>query len=210
MKNKIKNNSSLFKTISIIFAIIVIFLTVILVCIMNKDNFNSEKENSNPIIILETTKGIIKIELNETAAPLTVANFLNYTNSKFYDGLVFHRVIKGFMIQAGGFETTGEKKDTNKAIKIESNNNLTNSIGTIAMARTIDPNSATSQFFINVANNDFLNYQSESNPGYTVFGKVIEGMEIIQTIENVETTTKTGYQNWPVEDIVIIKAYQLK
>ncbi len=160
------------------------------------------------IIVLETNKGNIEILLDREQSPETVENFLSYADSKFFENTVFHRVIPGFMIQGGGFTTEGIQKTTNPPIKLESNNGLTNANGTVAMARTNDPDSATSQFFINVADNKFLDYTSPSNPGYAVFGKVINGMEIVSEIESVETTTKGFNQDWPVEDIIILKVYK--
>ncbi|MCC7574198.1 peptidyl-prolyl cis-trans isomerase [Candidatus Woesearchaeota archaeon] len=161
----------------------------------------------NPIIILETNKGNIKIELDKENAPITTQNFIEYVESGFYDGLIFHRVIPGFMIQGGGFLPNGTQKTTNPPIKLESNNGLKNNKGTIAMARTPAENSATSQFFINVADNNFLNY-APGNPGYAVFGKVTEGMNVVDQIKQVQTTTRNGHQDWPTEDIIIIKAYK--
>jgi len=163
-------------------------------------------ETMKEIAILETNKGNIEIELNRTAAPITVENFVQYVKAGQYNGTVFHRVIEGFMIQGGGFTTNGEQKAVRNPIKIESNNGLKNDLGTIAMARTSDPNSATAQFFINAANNDFLNYGFRDD-GYAVFGKVVSGMDIVQKIEQVSTTTKNGMQDWPEEDVIIIKAH---
>ncbi len=141
---------------------------------------------------LKTNKGDIVIELDAEKAPVTVANFLSYVNQKHYDGTIFHRVIDGFMIQGGGFALDGTKlveKESGKGIVNEGKNGLKNSTGTIAMARTNDPNSATSQFFINVADNDMLNFPS--NGGYAVFGKVVEGMEVVNKIKSISTTTAT-------------------
>ncbi len=141
---------------------------------------------------LKTNKGDIVIELDAEKAPVTVANFLSYVNQKHYDGTIFHRVIDGFMIQGGGFALDGTKlveKESGKGIVNEGKNGLKNSTGTIAMARTNDPNSATSQFFINVADNDMLNFPS--NGGYAVFGKVVEGMEVVNKIKGISTTTAT-------------------
>lgn len=156
----------------------------------------------------KTNKGNIVIELFEAKAPETVRNFVEYIASGFYDGLIFHRVIDGFMIQGGGFDLDGNEKESKPPIKNEAKNMLSNEIGTIAMARTNDPHSATCQFFINVANNTFLNYQSSANWGYCVFGKVIEGMDVVNEIKKVETRThpRMYMQDWPVEDIVIEKA----
>lgn len=203
---KNKKNFSFYKTISYTFIVIILILSIILITAMVKNNSGEDKLEKNQIAVIETSLGTIKVELNQKAAPITVANFISYANNKFYDGLIFHRVIKGFMIQGGGFDENGNKKQTKAPIKIESNNTLKNTIGTIAMARTMDPNSATSQFFINVADNTFLDY-TKNNPGYTVFGKVIEGMDIVKKIENVKTTTKNQFKDWPVDNVVIKKIY---
>jgi len=169
--------------------------------------FNKGEKMKETIIVLETNKGIIKIQLDLENAPVTSENFLKYVDEGFYDGLVFHRVIDNFMIQGGGFYPDGTQKETRNPIVLESNNGLKNDLGTVAMARTNVPNSATSQFFINVKNNDFLNYVS-GNPGYAVFGKVIEGMDVVNEIKKVETITKDFHADWPSQDIIIIKAYQ--
>lgn len=159
--------------------------------------------SSNPKVLLKTSKGDITIELYSDKAPITVKNFLSYVDDKTYDGTVFHRVINSFMIQGGGFDTSGKQKPTKAPIKLESNNGLKNDIGTIAMARTMDPNSATDQFFINTAKNDFLNYGFRDE-GYAVFGKVVSGMDVVKAIESVSTTTKNGMGDWPSEDVLII------
>ena len=163
-------------------------------------------ESKPPVVVMETNKGVMEIELNEDAAPITVTNFLQYVNSSHYDGTVFHRVISGFMIQGGGFTPDGIKKSTLAPIKSEAGNGLKNEIGTISMARTSDPDSATSQFFINVADNSFLD-AGPGNPGYTVFGRVIKGMEVVKEIESVPTATHNFQQNWPTENVIIEKAY---
>lgn len=155
---------------------------------------------------LETTKGNIVVELNPQAAPITVKNFLEYVEKGFYDGVIFHRVIPNFMIQTGGFTADMAQKATNKPIVNEAGNGLKNARGTIAMARTSNPDSATSQFFINHKDNDFLNYVENRNPGYAVFGKVIEGMEVVDAIAAVKTTTKNGMADVPVEPVVIKSA----
>jgi cyclophilin family peptidyl-prolyl cis-trans isomerase len=166
--------------------------------------------NEFEIIIMETSEGIIEIEIDFRNSPITSANFKEYVENGFYDSTVFHRVIEGFMIQGGGFTKEGELKEPREPIKLESNNGLKNNDGSIAMARTSDPNSATSQFFINTANNDFLNY-ADGNPGYAVFGKVVSGMEVVNKIEAVETDTREmfalEFENWPIEDVIIIRAY---
>ena len=169
------------------------------------------------IAVIETTMGTIEIELDAENAPITVANFIKYANSGFYDGLIIHRVISGpyiYIIQGGGFFPNGTLKYTDSPIALESNTGLSNVRGTIAMARTTDPNSATSQFFINTHNNNtILNYQNADNPGYAVFGTVVKGMEVVDAIEVVQTTIKDAYfpefdvtmeaADWPVEDIII-------
>jgi peptidyl-prolyl cis-trans isomerase B (cyclophilin B) len=155
-------------------------------------------------VTIETSKGNISVELDPNAAPITVENFLTYVDEGFYNGTVFHRVIPNFMIQGGGFSKEGAKKETHDPIILESQNGLSNMTGTIAMARTGAPNSATAQFFINVADNTFLNY-SGGNPGYAVFGKVTAGMDVVNEIRQVQTSVKNGMQDWPVEDVEIIK-----
>ncbi len=149
--------------------------------------------------------GNIVIELNSDAAPKTVKNFLDYCENNFYKGTIFHRVIKNFMIQGGGFSSGLEKKDTQIPIENEADNGLSNDRGTIAMARTQDPHSATAQFFINTVDNSNLNYQNKTLPGwgYCVFGKLIEGIEVVDIIENSATTSKGMYQDVPESEIVI-------
>lgn len=161
---------------------------------------------AQPFVELTTSLGAITIELNEEKAPDTVQNFLAYVESGFYDGTIFHRVIDNFMIQGGGFTEDMTKKDTKPPIRNEANNGLSNVVGTIAMARTSDPNSATAQFFINVANNLYLNYQSKDRPGYCVFGRVVEGMSVVQAIKKQPVETKGMHQNVPTEPIQIIRA----
>lgn len=156
-------------------------------------------------VLIETSKGSIKLELYPDKAPITVKNFKDYAESGFYNGTIFHRVIRDFMIQGGGFTPDGSQKKTNNPIKNEANNGLNNIKGSIAMARTNIVDSATSQFFINLADNDFLDYTDESNYGYAVFGLVIEGMNVVELIGNAPTTTRSVYENWPLEDIIINK-----
>ena len=160
-------------------------------------------------VVIETSKGTIEVQLNREKAPITVDNFLIYANEGFYDGTVFHRVIPGFMIQGGGFTPDANQKPTLQPIKLESNNGLKNDIGTIAMARTSVPDSATSQFFINLASNGFLDY-APGNDGYAVFGTVTKGMDIVNAIAAVKTGSRNGNGDWPVEDVVIKKAYVKK
>ena len=157
------------------------------------------------MILLETTLGNITLELFETDAPLTTANFKQYVEEGFYDGTIFHRVIDRFMIQGGGFEPGMIQKDTRDPIANEASNGLANNRGTIAMARTMDPHSATAQFFINVTDNDFLNFRSESPDGfgYCVFGRVYDGMDVIDAIKAVETTHRAGHSDVPRDDVII-------
>ena len=155
---------------------------------------------------LETSMGDIVIELNEEAAPVTVKNFLRYVEECFYDGTVFHRVMSGFMIQGGGFTADMGRKRTHEPVVNEASNGLKNNRGSIAMARTNNPDSATSQFFINHKNNDSLNYVAQRSPGYAVFGKVIEGIDVVDKIAAVKTTTRRGMQDVPAEPVVIKSA----
>lgn len=154
-------------------------------------------------VVMETSAGNIELELNETKAPVTVKNFLSYVDKKYYDGLIFHRVIKNFMIQGGGFKAGMEQKTPGAPIKNEAKNGLKNEEGTIAMARTSVVDSATSQFFINAKDNSFLNHQGDANFGYAVFGRVSKGMPVVKKIESVKTTSKAGHGDVPVEPITI-------
>ncbi|MEA3399386.1 MAG: peptidylprolyl isomerase [Patescibacteria group bacterium] len=155
----------------------------------------------NDTIIITTNKGIIEVELDREAAPITVENFLKYVDEGFFDGTIFHRVMDNFMIQGGGFTPDGKEKKNHNPIKLESQNGLKNTRGTIAMARTSVPDSATSQFFINVVDNDFLNY-APGNDGYAVFGIVTKGMDVVDEIKTVKTQTNP-MPDWPVETILI-------
>ena len=155
---------------------------------------------------LATSMGDIVMELDEAKAPISSGNFKKYVDSGHYDGTIFHRVIDGFMIQGGGFTKDMRQKPTQPQIKNESTNGLKNDNYTVAMARTSVRDSATSQFFINVKNNDFLNYAGESEPGYAVFGKVVEGTDVIDKIKKVATGNSGGHQNVPKEAVVILKA----
>ncbi|MCL1079327.1 peptidyl-prolyl cis-trans isomerase [Parashewanella spongiae] len=157
------------------------------------------------MIILHTNHGDIKIELNAEKAPNTAENFLNYVKDGFYDGTIFHRVIDGFMIQGGGFTADMDQKKTGEMIKNEASNGLSNKKGTIAMARTQAPHSATAQFFINVSDNTFLDFKSETPQGwgYCVFAEVIDGMDVVEKIKNVATGTKGMHQDVPLETVVI-------
>ena len=156
---------------------------------------------------IETSMGDITLELDGNKAPDTVANFVEYASSGFYDGTIFHRVIENFMFQGGGFDSDMKQKKTNAPIKNEADNGLKNDTGTIAMARTSDPNSATAQFFINVKDNGFLNHTAPTTQGwgYAVFGKVTDGMDVVHAIEKVNTTIRSGMQDVPSETVVINK-----
>ncbi|EGQ9310513.1 peptidylprolyl isomerase [Vibrio vulnificus] len=160
------------------------------------------------MITLHTNFGDIKIELNAEKAPETSANFLQYCREGFYDNTIFHRVIDGFMIQGGGMESGLREKSTREPIKNEANNGLSNKVGSIAMARTMDPHSASSQFFINVNNNTFLDFRSESRDGwgYCVFGEVVEGMDVVNKIKGVSTGSYGMHQDVPLEEVVITGA----
>jgi cyclophilin family peptidyl-prolyl cis-trans isomerase len=162
----------------------------------------------NPVVLVSTSMGDIRIELDAANAPVTTKNFVDYVNDGHYDGLIFHRVIPGFMIQGGGMDAQMNEKKNRSPIKNEAANGLKNNLGTIAMARTNVVDSATSQFFINVKNNDFLNHRgtAPSEFGYAVFGKVIEGLEVVQSIEKVRTGNKGHHQDVPVEAVVINSA----
>ncbi len=174
---------------------------------LTQDNSTSKQGANMVTVTMETNKGVITLELDREKAPDSVENFVTYAKSGHYDGTIFHRVIPGFMIQGGGFDTSMKQKDTNPPIKNEAANGLKNDKGTVAMARTNVPDSATSQFFINVKDNDFLNHTSPTPQGwgYAVFGKVTDGMDVVESIENVSTANKGGQQDVPVSDVIIEK-----
>lgn len=161
------------------------------------------------MVVIETSKGNIQIELDDKNAPQTVANFLQYVRSEFYQDTIFHRVIDGFMIQGGGLTSDMETKVTNASVSNEAKTALPNQRGTIAMARTMDPHSATSQFFINVADNAFLNYSNEQNVGYCVFGNVVEGMDVVDSIAKARTGQVHGHGDVPLEEITIHKIREI-
>jgi peptidyl-prolyl cis-trans isomerase B (cyclophilin B) len=172
-------------------------------------NSNEGKLMSNhPRVKLQTNMGDILVELDAEKAPKTVENFLTYVNEGFYDGTIFHRVINNFMIQGGGFDASMKQKQTHAPVENEADNGLKNDQYTLAMARTADPHSATAQFFINVANNDFLNFTAPTPNGwgYAVFGKVIEGAEIVDKMKAVKTGNKGFHQDVPADDVVLEKA----
>jgi len=163
-------------------------------------------------IEMQTSAGTLRIELDEANAPLSAANFLAYVKSGHYDGTIFHRVIKGFMLQGGGFEPGMKQKPTMAPIKNEANNGLKNKRYTLSMARTNDPHSATSQFFLNTVDNGFLDFKAEnaSGWGYAVFGKVVAGTEVVDAIEKVRTGSKAGHEDVPLEDVVILRATEVE
>ena len=160
------------------------------------------------LVDLETSKGTIRLELDEDKAPETVKNFLINVENGHYDGTVFHRVMKGFMVQGGGFEPGMQQKPTGSSIKNEASNGLKNDRYTVAMARTSDPHSATAQFFINATNNDFLNFKSETPQGwgYAVFGKVVSGSDVVNEIEQTKTGNRAGHSDVPLDDVTITRA----
>ena len=161
---------------------------------------------ADPQVDFQTTLGTIRLELYPAKAPKTVENFLKYVRDGHYNGTVFHRVIPNFMIQGGGFTADMNQKPTRPPIPIESKNGLKNDVGTVAMARTSDPNSATAQFFINVNDNSFLNYPGQDGNGYTVFGKVVNGMDVVNKIVAVQTGNRGPHQNVPQQAVVIESA----
>lgn len=161
---------------------------------------------ADPVVELHTNRGVITLELDPERAPVSVENFLAYVQSGYYDGTIFHRVIDGFMIQGGGFEPGMKQKSTRSPIRNEADNGLKNKAGTVAMARTADPDSATAQFFINLVDNPALDRPRPDGHGYAVFGKVLSGMDIVHEIKNVRTGSKGFHQNVPLEDIVIERA----
>lgn len=163
------------------------------------------------MVVISTSKGDIHIQLDTENTPVTAENFLSYVRSGFYDNTIFHRVIAGFMIQGGGFDSNMEQKSTQNPIKNEAKNAKPNKRATIAMARTMDPHSATAQFFINVADNGFLNYSAETMQGfgYCVFGEVIEGMDVVDAIAKVKTGQSKGHADVPVEEVSIISVKEV-
>ncbi|MBF6648294.1 peptidylprolyl isomerase [Methylobacter sp. BlB1] len=189
---------------------------LILSMMLSLTTLSFAKENkmpdTQPKVKLTTTLGEIVIQLNSEKAPASSANFLTYVNEGFYNGTIFHRVIPGFMAQGGGFDTSFNQKATHAPIKNEANNGLPNSRGTIAMARTPDPDSATAQFFINYKDNSFLNYTSPTPNGwgYAVFGEVVEGMEVVDAMAKQPTGNRGPHQDVPKTDIVIEKAEVIK
>ncbi|MEZ5626815.1 MAG: peptidylprolyl isomerase [Rhodocyclaceae bacterium] len=165
--------------------------------------------HAGPKVALDTSKGTIVLELDDKAAPVTTENFLKYVRDGFYNGVIFHRVIPGFMIQGGGFEPGMKQKSTRAPIKNEAKNGLSNVTGSIAMARTSDPHSASAQFFINLVDNAKLDYPSFDGWGYAVFGKVVEGMDVVKAIGAAPTGTAGGHRDVPTEDITIRSAREI-
>jgi len=214
--------SSLVRSKLFVFAVISVSIGIIFIAGCDKQNDKQasvaaakkvedkeiEKESKNIAmepkkIKLETSMGDIVVELNQKAAPVTVNNFLRYAEEGFFDGTIFHRVISDFMIQGGGFTVDMNQKKTQEPIVNEAYNGLKNDRGTIAMARTSIPDSATCQFFINLKNNDFLNYVERNNPGYAVFGRTVEGMDVVDRIAAVKTANRNGMGDVPVETVLI-------
>ena len=194
-------------------------LCVCLVCVLsisvlakNSTQKKAVKKMTNPVVKMTTSLGDITIELYEKKAPVTVGNFLQYADDEFFNDTIFHRVISGFMAQGGGFVAGLEQKETRAPIENEAANGLKNDRGTLAMARTMDPNSATGQFFINLTDNDFLNFKSADAQGYgyAVFAKVIDGMDVVDAMAAVKTVSVSHYQDVPEEDIVILSVSRIE
>lgn len=184
----------------------IVLLVLVTILIPSLVSAGGKSKGGNPVVIMSTSMGEIKIELYPDKAPETVKNFLSYVNDRFYDNTIFHRVIPGFMIQVGGFTPDMKQKPTKAPIKNEANNGLRNNAGTIAMARTSVIDSATSQFFINLVDNDFLNH-STRDFGYAVFGKVVEGMDVVRKIGGVRTGNRGQFQDVPVEPVIVKSAH---
>lgn len=201
------------KTNRFIILLIAILCILTIACTEKKTENKpaASRDENAPQVLLETSKGNIIIELAPGKAPKTVENFLTYVREGHYDGTIFHRVIKGFMIQGGGMTDTMQQKKTRPPIDNEADNNLKNVTGSIAMARTPAPHSATCQFFINVKDNPSLDYKEKSSQGwgYCVFGKVVEGMDVVRAIENLPTGMRAGHRDVPVEPVVIKRAVQI-
>ncbi len=186
--------------------------TILLVTLLTGMSFISAHAENNPVVLFETSAGYFEVTLNSEKAPITVKNFLTLVDQKHYNGTIFHRVIKNFMIQGGGLDTSMKKIGGVSPIKNEADNGLKNLKGTIAMARTTDPHSATDQFFINTKDNDSLNHTGKSMRGwgYTVFGKVTSGMDVVMKIENSDTDTRNGRRDVPVKTIEILRVGRIK
>lgn len=197
---KIGKRSSVWEDLFVYLSLPIKILTVLVSFFLSTNLYSA-----NPVIEMKTSKGIVEVELYLDKAPKTVANFLSYVDEKFYDGTIFHRVISDFMIQGGGLTVDLMKKKTKPPIENEASNGLSNEVGTIAMARTGDPHSATSQFFINVENNSRLDFRAKNAAGwgYCVFGKVVKGMSIVNQIKMVKTTRNNGRADVPVTPVLI-------
>lgn len=189
-----------------------IVYTIFFAALLNLSCIYITQVNANPLVLMETSKGNIKIELFEKKSPITVKNFLAYVSEGFYNNLIFHRVISNFMIQGGGFDSKMNQKKTKPPIKNEAGNGISNKKGTIAMARTGIVDSATAQFFINVVDNNFLDHKDNSSRGfgYAVFGKVVEGMDVVDKIRNVKTGYSGRFKDVPVEPVIIKNVRVLK
>lgn len=182
-----------------------LLLALALITVTAGSAFAADKQESNPVVLMETSLGNVKLELFPGKAPISVKNFLEYVQSGFFNGTIFHRVIPGFMIQGGGFTTDFKQKPVKAPIKNEAGNGLVNARGTLAMARTMVVDSATAQFFVNVNDNAFLNHRDETMQGfgYAVFGKVIDGMDVVDKIAKVKTGSQKGFQDVPDTQVVI-------
>ena len=187
-----------------------ILSAILIIAVMTGISMGQENKVSSPQVVMETSKGEIVLALYPDKAPLTVKNFLSYVDAGFYNDTIFHRVIPGFMLQGGGFSRDMQKKKTLAPVKNEADNGLKNDRGTIAMARTQDPHSASSQFFINTVDNAFLNYKGQTRAGwgYAVFGKVVKGMEEVDAISRVETGIHGRFRDVPKAPVMIIKVRQ--
>ncbi len=185
------------------------FIFVLSLITMVQMSFAANEKAEHPKVLIKTSLGDITVELYEDKAPISVKNFLQYVQDGHYNGTIFHRVIPNFMIQGGGFTSDMKQKTVRAPIKNEATNGLLNTRGTLAMARTSDINSATAQFYINTVDNKFLNYKNDREYGYAVFGKVIDGMDVVDAIEKVKTGSKLPFENVPVTTVEIIEAKQL-
>jgi cyclophilin family peptidyl-prolyl cis-trans isomerase len=185
----------------------IVLLVLMVVCLFQAAPAEEKEKVANPVVVMETSMGTITLELNREKAPITVENFLAYVGEGFFDGTIFHRVIENFMIQGGGFTPLMVQKDTKPPIKNEAGNGLSNTRGTIAMARTQVIDSATAQFFINAVDNVGLDHKDDtvSGFGYCVFGKVTDGMDVVDKIRKVKTGMKSGFKDVPVETVLINK-----
>lgn len=208
--SSIKNEKKLPSIKNMLRNALFIFLGVLIIFLVLGNYYFKSYEEKPLVVTFETNYGNFDVEIFYKEVNITSKNFLDYVNKGFYDGIVFHRIVNGFVIQAGGYDISGNEKNTNVPIILQSNLGLNNEKYTIAMARTIEPNSATSQFFINLRNNTDLNYKNEQFPGYAVFGKVVKGFDVIDKIGNVEVESRGFHLSWPVNDVIINRAYLKK